>query len=115
MGGIDYIDNSGSNVEIYSYGRGDEIINRAGGSNSFIDTGDGDDKLQFTAAMAMTQSQLMHLAQIITALMLMQTMLLSKFQEAIRPFNRKQALELQFKAVSLMTISQFSAMAQAVE
>ena len=41
----DYIDNSGSNVEIYAYAHADEIINRAGGSNSFIDTGDGDDKV----------------------------------------------------------------------
>ena len=42
---IDYIDNSGSNVVIYAENYHDEIMNRAGGSNSFIDTGSGNDRV----------------------------------------------------------------------
>ena len=41
----DYIENTGSNATIYAYAKDDEIVNRVGGSNSFIDTGNGNDKV----------------------------------------------------------------------
>ena len=41
----DYIENTGNNATIYAYAKDDEIINRAGGSGSFIDTGNGNDKV----------------------------------------------------------------------
>ena len=44
-GYVDYIDNSGSNVIIYARSGHDEIMNRAGGSNSYIDTGNGNDRV----------------------------------------------------------------------
>ena len=79
-----------------------------GGSNSFIDTGNGNDKVtnhgQNTTIYSGYGNILLpltvtahksHSARITTTLMLMLTMLSSRHQEAIRPFNQTQECKRQ--------------------